>query len=158
MKTSVDLFGDAVDLSIQVLKYGNGRIAIQAIDLIDNSPFGMITINIPEIELEQDEIIVKTYSENTHWVPQVLENLKQHFEDTGKTVSGGRDTMPIYKFTSEETLAAIKQRLEEIRAELNAENISYDSLLELQGLAKYIDAGDMQLQEAAGIPEDEARK
>jgi hypothetical protein len=158
MKTTVLMAGTFCELSLQVLFYGNGRIAIQAFDHNQSEPFGMLTLNIPEIELEQDEIIVKNYSENATWVPQVLEKLKQHFEPTGKTVSSGHVTMPIYKFISEETLAGIKKRLEHIRGEIKAERVSYGELLELQSLAKYIEAGDMELQEAAGIPEEEARK
>lgn len=48
---------------------------------------------------------------------------------------------------------AIKQRLEELRQELRQERISYGELLELQSLAKYIDSGDVELLEAAGVPE-----
>jgi hypothetical protein len=158
MKTSVTMFGSVFELSFQVLAYGNGRIAIQAIDFNEGDPFGMVTLNIPEVELEQDEVIAKTYSENAHWVPQVLENLKQHFEPTGKTIDYGNVLLPIYKFVSEETIAGIKKRLEHIRGEIKAERVSYGELLELQSLAKYIEAGDMELQEAAGIPEEEARK
>lgn len=157
MKTSVNVFGDVFELLLQVLVYGNGRVAIQAIYGNYGEPFGMLTINCPEIELQEDEIIVKNYGENEHWVPQVLENLKQHFEPTGKTVSGGYVEVPIYKFISEESLAGIKKRLEHIRGEIKAERVSYGELLELQSLAKYIEAGDMELQEAAGIPEEEAR-
>lgn len=44
-------------------------------------------------------------------------------------------------------------RLEELRRELRAERISYAELAELQGLAAYIDPGDVELLEAAGVPE-----
>lgn len=47
----------------------------------------------------------------------------------------------------------IRQRLEYIRGELRAERISYDELAELQSLAAYIDSGDVELLEAAGVPE-----
>ena len=47
----------------------------------------------------------------------------------------------------------IKKRLEEIRTELRAERISYGELLELQSLAEYIDRNDVELLEAAGVPE-----
>lgn len=49
----------------------------------------------------------------------------------------------------------IRARLEELRAELRAERISYGELLELQGLAEHIEAGDVELLEAAGVPEFE---
>jgi hypothetical protein len=47
----------------------------------------------------------------------------------------------------------IKKRLEEIRKELRAEKISYGELAELQSLKKYIDPSDVELLEAAGVPE-----
>jgi hypothetical protein len=49
-----------------------------------------------------------------------------------------------------------KTRLEELRAVLRAENISYGELAELQSLAPYIEAGDTELLEAAGVPEQTA--
>jgi len=46
-------------------------------------------------------------------------------------------------------------RLEELRAEIQAERISTGELCELQSLAPYIDKGDVELLEAAGVPEFE---
>lgn len=46
-----------------------------------------------------------------------------------------------------------KRRLEYLRGELRAERISYGELAELQSLAEYIDKDDVELREAAGIPE-----
>lgn len=48
-------------------------------------------------------------------------------------------------------------RLEELRTELRAERISYGELAELADLRDYIAPGDVELQEAAGVPESEAR-
>ena len=50
---------------------------------------------------------------------------------------------------------AIKKRLEYLRRELRAERISYSELAELQSLSKYIEPGDVELLEAAGVPEFE---
>ena len=47
----------------------------------------------------------------------------------------------------------IKDRLEYLRTELINERISYSELLELQSLIPYIDKNDLQLLEAAGVPE-----
>ena len=44
-------------------------------------------------------------------------------------------------------------RLEYLRGELRAERISYEELAELQSLAGQIDPGDVELLEAAGVPE-----
>jgi hypothetical protein len=44
-------------------------------------------------------------------------------------------------------------RLEELRAALRSESISWSELAELQSLADQIDPGDIELLEAAGVPE-----
>ena len=46
-----------------------------------------------------------------------------------------------------------KARLEYLRQELRAERISYGELSELQSLSGYIDDWDIELLEAAGVPE-----
>jgi len=52
---------------------------------------------------------------------------------------------------------AIRERLEYLRGELEAERISYGELAELQGLAEHIEQGDVQLLEWAGVPESDPR-
>ncbi len=47
----------------------------------------------------------------------------------------------------------IKERLEYLRGEIRAERISYGELAELQSLAQYIAPDDVELLEAAGVPE-----
>lgn len=47
-----------------------------------------------------------------------------------------------------------KNRLEELRQELRKECISYEELVELQSLVEYIDKDDIELLEAAGVPEN----
>lgn len=57
------------------------------------------------------------------------------------------------EITDQSTEDRAKQRLEELRAELINECISYEELTELESLSKYIDPNDVQLLEAAGVPE-----
>jgi hypothetical protein len=45
------------------------------------------------------------------------------------------------------------ERLEYLRQELRAERISYGELAELQSLKDHIAPGDVELLEAAGVPE-----
>ena len=52
-----------------------------------------------------------------------------------------------------ETWLAAKVRLNEIRKSINAENVSWGELAELASLAEYIEPGDVQLLEWAGVPE-----
>ena len=47
-----------------------------------------------------------------------------------------------------------KKRLEELRTELRNECISYGEIAELQSLTEYIDKDDVELLQAAGVPED----
>lgn len=44
-------------------------------------------------------------------------------------------------------------RLEYLRGEIRAERISYGEIAELQSLAEYIEPGDTELLEWAGVPE-----
>jgi hypothetical protein len=48
---------------------------------------------------------------------------------------------------------AISERLEALRASLRAQDISQGELIELQNLVPYIEPGDVELLEAAGVPE-----
>ncbi len=50
----------------------------------------------------------------------------------------------------------IKTKLERVRKALRDGNISYGELFELQSMAKHIDPADIELLEAAGVPEREA--
>lgn len=52
----------------------------------------------------------------------------------------------------------MKERLEYLRQELRAERISYGELAELQSLVEYIEEGDVELLEAAGVPEDACKR
>ena len=47
----------------------------------------------------------------------------------------------------------IKDRLEYLRQELREERISYGEITELESLAEYIEDNDVELLEAAGVPE-----
>ncbi len=50
-------------------------------------------------------------------------------------------------------MTEIEKRLEYLREELRAERISYGELHELQSLAEYIKPDDVELLQAAGVPE-----
>lgn len=47
----------------------------------------------------------------------------------------------------------IQERLEYLRGELQVGRISWDELAELQDLTPHIAPGDVELLEAAGVPE-----
>jgi len=67
--------------------FGNGRLAIQAVDCVDGEPYGTLTCNIPDVFLKNNEILVKTWSENEGLAKAARES--GLFRDTGKRVSTG---------------------------------------------------------------------
>lgn len=56
---------------------------------------------------------------------------------------------------ADEQPETIQQRLEYLRGELRAERISYGELAELQSLVEHIAPDDVELLEAAGVPEQQ---
>jgi hypothetical protein len=52
------------DCVLQYSQYMNGRTSIQLIDIPTCIPVATATVNIPDVELEEDEVIIKNYSEN----------------------------------------------------------------------------------------------
>lgn len=69
------------------------------------------------------------------------EHENAQLRNLGVTIAGEDDT------------ERVKQRLEYLRGELQAERISYDELHELQSLASHIEPDDVELLQAAGVPE-----
>ena len=63
-----------------------------------------------------------------------------------------KDFLESYSYINEESYD-ITKRLEEIRTEINKEEVSYGELAELQDLAEYIDDNDVELLELAGVEE-----
>jgi hypothetical protein len=51
------------------------------------------------------------------------------------------------------TAQTTQERLEELRAAIQAERISYGEIAELQSLAEHIDPSDVELLEWAGVDE-----
>lgn len=92
-------FGEISDCILKKDKYAtNGRLSLQLFDALDGTPFAIVTVNIPDVELEQDEIMVKNYSENSGMDDWMIENGLAI--DTGKLVSIGYVTgIPIMKLT-----------------------------------------------------------
>lgn len=43
----------------------NDRLALQLVDATDGSPVARATINLPHVHLNDDEVIIKDYSENS---------------------------------------------------------------------------------------------
>ena len=101
MQTTITFQGEATPLRLSIRRYsGSDRIAITAEDVDPFQPFGKLTLNDPDADLEDDEIVVKEYSENASWVPQVLANLPEHFIDTGRTAKCGFHDCRVFNLVS----------------------------------------------------------
>ena len=80
-----------------------------------------------------------------------IERLRAEIEANGDPSGYQSRTLADLERADREEYAA--ERLEYLRGELRAERISYGELLELQSLAAHIPTDDMELLEAAGVPE-----
>ena len=79
---------------IEVGKYSNGNMALQLMTLAE--PYAKLSTNVEGVVLEKGEFLAKNFSENTGLLEQFLE--MGLFEDTGRKVSSGFVTIPVYKF------------------------------------------------------------
>jgi hypothetical protein len=101
MTIKIDFLGRPVNITLVEHTYNhNGRLAVEAVDAQTGEPFGMLTVNIPEAEIADDEVCVKVWSENAAWVPQVLAALKDKWIPTGREVPTGFVRAPVYKIAS----------------------------------------------------------
>ncbi len=58
-------------------------------------PWGSLTVNVEGTELAEDEILVKTWTENAFWARQLI--TAGFFEDTGKRIQCGFCDAEIWK-------------------------------------------------------------
>lgn len=75
----------------------NHRLAIQVVSE-DGEPFGVLTTNLPNVQLAADEIIVKTIDENEPMrEPALASGL---FEDTGRRVQSGFSQFEVWRLVT----------------------------------------------------------
>lgn len=90
---------------LQLGYYSNNRLAIELVSAVENlddylfigEPITKATTNLPDIDLKNDEIIIKNHSENEG----ILETLKQYgyISDSIKEVSSGFSHFNVVKKT-----------------------------------------------------------
>ena len=61
------------ELRIETSTYANGRHAIKLYDEEDGMPYATASINMPAEDLEDDEVIIKDYSENAGILDSLVE-------------------------------------------------------------------------------------
>ena len=77
----------------------NDRLALELLDLHTAEPVLVVTVNIPDCYLEEDEVLVKNYSEGEGILKALIE--AGYMEDTGKSVKTGFVTLPICRLLKE---------------------------------------------------------
>ena len=80
--------------------YENGRLAIQLMDAEDHSPVATATVNLPDVDLDGDEVAIKDYSENAGMLDALIEagvvSKPRRYEATcAAFTSSGFVTVPI---------------------------------------------------------------
>jgi len=93
-------FGQTHDVKLNLARYGNNRLAIQLM-FRDGEPWGVLTVNIHDKLLADNEIFVKTWSENEAWVYQVLEQCPDLFEDTDRVQCCGYTQAEVWRIKGE---------------------------------------------------------
>ena len=88
----------------------NGRIAIQLVDAVDESPVAVATVNLMDEVLGEDEVFIKDYSENKGMAP-VLAGAGVIYPEPVRTVQSGFVQISAYKLTPKfiDEVAAVEE-------------------------------------------------
>jgi hypothetical protein len=80
--------GDTQLFEVRILEYEYGdRIAVQIFHPYDDMPWWTVSINMPEVQLAENEFVFKTYSENAGLLEAML--AADLIELTGRSVPAG---------------------------------------------------------------------
>lgn len=85
-----------ISVMVNVGQYTNDRPTIEILEehpLYGLEPYAVASVNIPELNLEPNEVIIKNYSENEGILEFLLEN--NIVSSTKRTVSSGFVLLPI---------------------------------------------------------------
>ena len=87
-----------VPLAVKAQHYNHGMRLALTLERLDNgAPYGVFTVNIPDAPLGADEILVKTWEENTPMRQPMLDT--GLFEDTGRRVPAGFCQAEVWRLT-----------------------------------------------------------
>jgi len=104
----LDILGiGAVQLELKKGVYANGRLAIMLEEAETKEPWCVLTVNMPDDNLEDGEFFVKTWSENAD-TSTALMSQTDLFENTGRIVPAGYANACVWKFKDKETLERIE--------------------------------------------------
>lgn len=82
---------------IEMSLYSNYRPAIRV--MVDGEMYGKLTVNLPEVKLEDGELLIKTWSENENLSGAAMKT--GLFEDTGKRIPTGFCEAQVWRIKEE---------------------------------------------------------
>lgn len=100
MKTTIGTIAAyGKNLKLKLGRYKGGAVAIQLVGTNEEfgyeEPWGALTINIPDQQLGEGEILVKTWGENEDYrVPALASGF---FIDTGRRVTTGYESAEVWR-------------------------------------------------------------
>lgn len=83
------------ELRLEASTYGNGRHALRLYDEEDGHPYMTVSINMPIEDLEDDEVIIKNYSENEGILDTLIE--AGVVSEPVKYIQAGFTSVPVVK-------------------------------------------------------------
>ena len=83
------------DTIVRREEYANGRTALVLVDALDGSPIATASVNLPDVELAEDEVCIKDYSENEGMLDALVR--EGIVSETVRHVPSGFVTIPICK-------------------------------------------------------------
>lgn len=101
-------------LKLVTSRYANGRLAIEAqyaTDTYDQhgnplrvegQRYEVLTLNMPEVDLKDDEILVKAWDHDERFYDAVLENYARIFSDTGRCIHTQHGIANVWKLAPAE--------------------------------------------------------
>ena len=85
------------------LRYGTGNTAIRLLDS-NNNPYTTCTINLPDMDLETNQVAVKNYSENEGMLDALLK--AEIVQEPLRFVRSGSTVIPICNLTKPASVLA----------------------------------------------------
>lgn len=116
MKTfTINQLGQTYEVYVSKRKYSNGRTALELIDAADGLPYAVATVNLPDVLIDQNEVLIKNYSENEGMLEFLIQNnIVKH---SGYGVNNGHVWVPVCELLPENEWGTLDPPPNEINLE-----------------------------------------
>jgi len=108
-KMNIDLFGSHYHVNLILASYTDGNPALIMNEVETEDPFATLSVNIPDVPLEEGYFIIKNYSENEDIYNQLVS--RGILVPTTQVIPSGYCSLPVCKLNLD---ALPKNRIEKI--------------------------------------------